>query len=107
MASDAGGGDSAPVFINDIHYDNSGTDTGEAIEIAGPSSTDLTDWQIFLYNGVNGEVYDTRNLSGTIADAGDGYGFVTPAYATNGGPDGIALVLVGSGIKQRSGRRRL
>ncbi|MGZ7145021.1 hypothetical protein ACXWOO_11675, partial [Streptococcus pyogenes] len=24
------------VFINEIHYDNSGTDTGEAIEVAGP-----------------------------------------------------------------------
>jgi len=30
------------VFINEIHYDNIGTDAGEAIEIAGPAGTDLT-----------------------------------------------------------------
>ena len=28
---------SPSVFINEIHYDNTGTDTGEAIEIAGPA----------------------------------------------------------------------
>lgn len=33
------------VFINEIHYDNAGTDTGEAIEIAGPAGTDLTGWR--------------------------------------------------------------
>jgi hypothetical protein len=25
-----------PVFVNEIHYDNAGTDADEAIEIAGP-----------------------------------------------------------------------
>ncbi len=29
------------VFINEIHYDNSGTDTNEGVEIAGPAGTDL------------------------------------------------------------------
>ena len=29
------------VFINEIHYDNTGTDAGEAIEIAGPAGTNL------------------------------------------------------------------
>ena len=28
------------VFINELHYDNAGTDSGEFIEIAGPSGTD-------------------------------------------------------------------
>jgi hypothetical protein len=27
------------VFFNEIHYDNTGTDTGEAIEIAGQAGT--------------------------------------------------------------------
>ena len=31
-----------PVFINELHYDNSGTDVDEAIEVAGPVGTDLT-----------------------------------------------------------------
>ncbi len=43
-----------PVFINEIHYDNDGTDADEAIEIAGPAGTDLTGWSVVLYNGVMG-----------------------------------------------------
>ncbi len=36
------------VFINEIHYDNTGTDAGESIEVAGPAGTDLTGWTIVL-----------------------------------------------------------
>ncbi|CAN5695304.1 hypothetical protein BH18ACT3_BH18ACT3_00660 [soil metagenome] len=42
------------VFINEIHYDNSGADTGEAIEIAGPAGLDLAGWSLVLYNGTGG-----------------------------------------------------
>ena len=58
------------VFINEIHYDNVSTDSGEAIEIAGPAGTDLTGWSVVLYNGNGGGMYDTTVLSGTLADAG-------------------------------------
>lgn len=79
-------------FISEIHYDNAGTDTGEAIEIEAPVDFDLTGWQIVLYNGANGAVYNTRTLSGAVPAAG-----VTVAeYPTdgiqNGSPDGVALV---------------
>ena len=40
-----------PVFINEIHYDNAGTDMGEAIEVAGPAGEGLSGWSIVLYNG--------------------------------------------------------
>lgn len=84
------------VFINEIHYDNTGTDAGEAIEVAGPAGTDLTGWDIVLYNGSNGEEYDTDALTGTIPDLGSGFGVVVMNYAANGiqngAPDGIALV---------------
>ncbi len=87
---------STSVFINEIHYDNTGTDAGEAIEIAGPAGTDLTGWSIVLYNGSGGAVYDTDALSGTIPDQQNGYGTVTLTYPSNGiqngSPDGIALV---------------
>ena len=83
------------VFINEIHYDNDGTDQGEAVEIAGPSGTDLSGWSIVLYNGSTQQVYNTQNLSGSIPDLGDGFGVVTVNYGTNGiqngAPDGIAL----------------
>jgi len=85
-----------PVFLNELHYDNAGTDTGEAIEIAGPAGTDLTGWSIVLYNGATGMSYSTTLLSGPIPDQGGGFGTVTVSYPTNGiqngSPDGIALV---------------
>jgi hypothetical protein len=62
------------IFINEIHYDNAGTDASEAIEIAGPAGSDLTGWSLVLYNGNGGAPYDTQVLAGTIADAGDGFG---------------------------------
>ncbi len=93
-----------PVFINEIHYDNVGTDTGEAIEIFGPANTDMTNWRIIRYNGNNQAVYTTPSaepsgsdtLSGTIPDMGNGYGVIVVNYngLQNGNPnaDGIALV---------------
>ncbi len=41
------------VFINEIHYDNTGTDTGEFVEIAGPAGTDLSGWRLVFYNGAS------------------------------------------------------
>jgi hypothetical protein len=49
------------VFINEIHYDNAGTDVGEGVEIAGTAGTDLTGWSIIPYNG-NGGVSYTQNF---------------------------------------------
>ena len=84
------------VFINEIHYDNGGTDLGEAIEIAGPAGTDLNGWDLVLYNGSNGSVYNTIGLSGPIPSIDAGFGFVVVNLPTNGlqngSPDGIALV---------------
>jgi 5'-nucleotidase len=62
----AANGTMPAVRIAEFHYDNSGTDTGEAIEITGPAGTDLTDWRVVLYNGANSAVYNTAGLSGTI-----------------------------------------
>lgn len=88
-------GDSG-VFVNELHYDNDGTDTGEAIELAGPAGTDLGGYELVLYNGANGAAYDTRSLSGTLPDQQDGMGTAVVQYDTNGiqnGPgDGLALV---------------
>ncbi|MDJ0839892.1 MAG: endonuclease [Acidobacteriota bacterium] len=89
-----GTGGSGTIWVNEIHYDNTGTDTGEGIEIAGPAGTDTSGWQLVLYNGNGGASYNTTNLSGTLTDQGSGLG--TAWYAItgvqNGSPDGIALV---------------
>jgi len=91
----------ATVWINEIHYDNTGTDADEGIEIAGPAGTDLSNYSLWLYdsgdfNGAPGSYYGINYLSGTIPDEGCGYGAVWFAYVPNGvqnGPsDAIALV---------------
>lgn len=94
--TDCGGGgtDPGPVeaFISEIHYDNAGTDVGEAIEVQAPVGADLTGWSVLLYNGSGGVVYNTKTLSGTVPEAG----VVVVTYPTdgiqNGSPDGMALV---------------
>ncbi len=90
------------VFINEIHYDNTGGDTGEAIEIVGPAGTDLAGWSLVLYNGNGGAVDFTVTLSGVIPNQQGGYG--TLSFATtgiqNGSPDGVALVDAGNAVIQ-------
>lgn len=87
------GPDNGIAFINEIHYDNSGSDAGEAIEIAGTAGLDLTGWSLVLYNGNGGTAYNTVALSGQLADQQDGFGalgFAIPGIQ-NGAPDGVAL----------------
>jgi endonuclease I/methionine-rich copper-binding protein CopC len=84
----------ADVFINEIHYDNSGTDVNERVEIAGVAGTSLAGWSLALYNGGNGTVYQTVSLSGTLASQCGGHGtqYFAVSGIQNGAPDGIALV---------------
>ena len=89
-----GSAQAASVFFNEIHYDNIGADTGEAIEIAGPAGTNLAGWSILLYNGNGGAPYGTLDLSGIIMDQQNGFGTLdfSRAGIQNGSPDGLALV---------------
>jgi trimeric autotransporter adhesin len=86
-------------FINEIHYDNTGTDSGEAIEITAAAGTDLTGWSLVLYNGLvpgAAVVYDTKALTGVVPNLNNGYGVLSFSYPSNGiqngGNDAIALV---------------
>lgn len=95
---DGGDGPATPaedVFLNELHYDNDGADTGEFVEVAGPAGTDLAGWEVALYNGANGERYGTIALAGMLSGTiGDGIGVADFAQAgiQNGSPDGLALV---------------
>jgi len=86
---------SSPVRFNEIHYDNLGTDTGEALEVEGPAGTDLTGFFIALYNGNGGGLYNTIPLSGTLPDSCGGRGVAVVNFPQdglqNGSPDGMAL----------------
>jgi hypothetical protein len=105
---------SSGVIINEIDYDNIGTDTAEFIELynGGSAPVSLMGYQLVFVNGSNNAVYTTVDLSpaGTIMpgqylvvgassviatvpagqlkiDAG-----AVSNYIQNGAPDGIALV---------------
>jgi predicted extracellular nuclease len=97
------------VFINEFHYDNTGTDVGEFIEIAGPAGTNVSGWSIVRYNGSTPSaavVYttptadpagsDTFPVGTVIPNQGGGYGTLVVRFLPNGlqnGPnDGFALV---------------
>jgi endonuclease I/fibronectin type 3 domain-containing protein len=94
IATGSSGGGIATAWINEFHYDNSGTDRNEFVEIAGIAGTDLTGWTIEAYNGGNGSVYDSVSLSGIISDQQECIGtkYVNFSGLQNGAPDGLALV---------------
>lgn len=81
------------IFINEIHYDNSGADTNEGIEIAGPAGFELNNWKLLFYNGSNGEIYNSRTLNFTFSNDNNGLGFeFINVSGIQNGPDAIALV---------------
>ena len=94
QASATPSGGAVTPWINEFHYDNDGTDTGEFVEIAGPAGTDLTGWRVIGYNGNGGAMYATVNLAGVLPDQRSCIGALSFDFAAmqNGSPDGLALV---------------
>jgi len=99
----AGGGPlPADVFINEFHYDNSGGDSGEFVEIVvGPGyAGSLSEVSLFLYNGNGGttysEHYSLDTFESTFATT-SGHQIFSKEISgiQNGSPDGFALVAGG------------
>jgi hypothetical protein len=89
-------------WINEIHYDNSGTDTNEGVEVAIPSGYSCAGLlQVVPYNGSNGQSYATTDviLTGGTTSNGVTFYWVTIAGLQNGAPDGLALVCNGNLIQ--------
>ncbi|MBC8310929.1 MAG: hypothetical protein H8E72_01360 [Candidatus Marinimicrobia bacterium] len=88
---------SQDMWINEIHYDNYGTDEGEFIEIAVSTSfTNLSSVTVSLYNGNNSSTYGTVTLDAFTAGGTDnGFTFYYYDFPSNGiqngGSDGISL----------------
>ena len=81
------------VRFSELHYDNAGTDVGEAIEVEAPAGTNLAGWQILWYNGNGGVVYFTQPLLGVVLERCNGRGVIAvDATAIQNGPDAIALI---------------
>lgn len=89
---------SPEIWINEFHYKNIGTDSGEFIEIAGPAGYDLNNCTIELYSGATGTNYRTIALSGIIPNQSNDVGtlsFLPNGSIQNGPEDGIAIVRAG------------
>lgn len=88
-------------FISEIHYDNTGADVGEFVEVQIPAGGDSTGLSVVLYNGSNGLLYDTDPVPAVTAPA-DAPTVAVVNYAgtlQNGSPDGVALVSNGTVIE--------
>ncbi len=96
---------SAAVTINEFHYDNSGSDVSEFIEvvITDPLIMSPDDIDIFFYNGGDGTAYKEFNLSsfdahGILSDTNAYYSKLISGIQ-NGGPDGFALTYQGTAVE--------
>ena len=106
LVQGGGGGSATNVRVSEFHYDNDGTDTGEAVEIEGDANGSLAGWKLVLYSGstgsaTQGQSYATIDLAGTFgATCGGTRGvlvFNTPGMQ-NGDKDGFALVNAGGQV---------
>ncbi len=88
------------IFINELHYDNIGTDVNEFVEVAvaNVADIDLADFTLSLYNGSASQrnVYNSVTLDQFEEGEDDGtftyYSYTFPSNGIqNGGPDGLAL----------------
>lgn len=96
------------IWLNELHYDNTGTDVGEFVEVfvSDAFTGSLSDVTITLYNFTGGASYDTALLStftvgDTIAGVGTFYTFTYPSNGIqNGTNDGISISSSVDGVYQ-------
>ncbi|HUH14493.1 MAG TPA: ExeM/NucH family extracellular endonuclease [Gaiellaceae bacterium] len=103
------------LVINEVDYDQPGTDASEFLELknTGTTAVDLDPYVVELVNGSGGAVYGTFDLPAVGLAAGDYYVICANAATTpncdldvspetnliqNGSPDGIRLMLAGSAV---------
>lgn len=92
------------VFISEFHYDNTGTDVGEFVEVAVLNSfpVTLSDITLTLYNGSNGASYTGGNTLNNFTvgmDDGTYTYYYLDITLQNGAPDGFALSCMGTSFE--------
>ncbi|MBX3747707.1 MAG: hypothetical protein KF833_20560 [Verrucomicrobiae bacterium] len=93
---------SSQVFwINEFHYDNTGADVGEFVEVVAPADfTDLASVRLTLYNGADGHPYGAAHLLSSFTPGETASGWTvyskTISGLQNGAPDGLSLDVGGS-----------
>ncbi len=90
------------VWINEIHYDNAGSDVNEGVEIIleNAAGYTLSDFTLSLYNGANGARYSSLFTLDEFSEGTTASGFtIFYKYISgiqNGAPDGMALSYQGT-----------
>jgi len=91
-------------WINEFHYDNANTDSGEFVEIVLAPGTSTSNVSVVLYNGFDGKPYTTGTpaqstfaLSQFLAgESSNGYTIYSLAIpGIQNGPDGLVLIIDG------------
>ncbi|MBL9138414.1 MAG: hypothetical protein JNK85_21275 [Verrucomicrobiales bacterium] len=90
-------------WINEIHYDNAGTDVAEFVEIAVPTGfAESAAVRLTLYNGGDGRPYGSAHLLETFqrGQSSDGYTIYWKLISgiQNGAPDGMSLDVDGGTV---------
>ena len=88
--------DYTSVFINEIHYDNVGSDINEGFEIAALTGSDLSCCKIYFVNGNNSEIYSSLVLDTVVTENICGMGFVffyKPSIQNGASTSGDAIAL--------------
>ncbi|MCK5945608.1 MAG: endonuclease [Planctomycetes bacterium] len=89
------------VWINELHYDNSGADQNEFVELAGRAGENIDGWMLVAYDGATGRAYGRAALRGTFADQQNGTGTLSFAFpGLQNGVDGIAVVTSTGAVMQ-------
>jgi hypothetical protein len=104
----------ASIVINEIDYDQPGSDNAEFIELYNPDqrALSLDGYTLELINGTNGSTYKTVDLSGMTLGAGDylvlcdsasaitrcDIDMATSSWIQNGGGNGDAIALLSAGL---------
>ncbi|NBC17593.1 MAG: hypothetical protein GVY18_09805, partial [Bacteroidetes bacterium] len=96
-------GQQPTAWVNELHYDNDGGDTGEFIEVVVEEGfTDLADLSVVFYNGSNSQEYDSESLDNfDVGTTTNGFTIYSALISgiQNGAPDGFALCYSGSPIQ--------
>ena len=77
------------VYLNEVDYDQVSTDQAEFVELSGNPGTDLSNIELHLVNGLNGDIYRIQTLTGEMP--ADGYLVIGSVNVPN------VDILIGSG----------
>ena len=102
------GSANAAVFINEVHYDNAGSDSGEGVEVVATGGESLSGYRLYLYNGSspgNAKVYDDKAVpAGSAVSCGGSARIAAVSWPANGiqngSNDAIALVDAAGNVVQ-------